>query len=103
MNRMTCLLFLGIMASGTIQFANASATGGIIHFTGSIVEGGCNFRAASNKVISDCDRGGKQVTQAHTLNVQAPSSYALPLSLGQVTTKHINNDPHLAVVTVSYN
>lgn len=46
MNRMTSLLFLGIMASGTIQFANAAATGGVIHFTGAIVEGGCNFKAA---------------------------------------------------------
>lgn len=103
MNRMTCLLFLGVMASGTIQFANAAATGGTIHFSGSIVDGGCNFNTARNKVISNCDRGGKQIRQSYTVDAQNPSSFALPLSLGQVTTQHINNDPHLAVMTVSYN
>ena len=103
MNRITCVLFLGVMASGTIQFASAAATGGIIHITGSIVDGGCHFSAARNAMISDCDRGGKQVRQVHTLNAQNPSSFALPLSLGQVTTRHINNDPRLAVMTVSYN
>ncbi|CAM3913437.1 hypothetical protein [Rahnella victoriana] len=103
MNRTTCLLFLGVMASGTIQFANAAASGGIIHITGSIVEAGCNFNTARNKVISDCDHGGKQVRQVHALSVDNPSSFSLPMSLGHVTTKQVNNNPHLAVMTVSYN
>ncbi|UJD88536.1 hypothetical protein FS594_06895 [Rahnella aquatilis] len=103
MNRMTCVLFLGVMASGTIQFATAAASGGIIHFTGAIVDGGCQFNAEQNRVISHCERDGRQIRQVHTVNVHTPSSFALPLSLGKVTTQHINNDPRLAVMTVNYN
>ncbi|QLK61814.1 hypothetical protein GE278_13990 [Enterobacteriaceae bacterium Kacie_13] len=102
MNRIKWVLFLGLLASGMTQFATAGNTG-TIHFSGAIVDGGCTFNTGSNQVISNCERGGKSVTQVRAVDTQNPQAFNLPLSLGTVTTQQINNDPHLAVMTVTYN
>ncbi|RJT46876.1 type 1 fimbrial protein [Rahnella woolbedingensis] len=102
MNRVKWMLFLGVMASGMIPCSYA-ASSGTIHFYGAIIEGGCSFSNGGNKVTSTCERGTTQLTQVHTLDPRNSSAFSLPLSLGQVTTEHINNNPHLAIMTVSYN
>jgi len=102
MNRIKWVLFLGVMASGMTQYANA-ASGGTIHFSGAIVEGVCSFENGGNKVISDSERGNKKFTQVHSIKANNPLAFSLPLSMGKVTTQYINNNPHLAVMTVTYN
>lgn len=102
MNRIKTILFLGVMASGMTQFANA-ASSGTIHFYGAIVEGGCNFDSGGNKVISQCEQGTSKLTQVHSVNARNLAEFSLPFSKGQVTTQFVNNNPHLAVMTVSYN
>lgn len=102
MNRIMWVLFLGLLASGMTQFATAGSTG-TIHFYGAIVDGGCTFDTGSNQVTSNCERGSKSVKQVHAVDPQNPKAFKLPLSLGTVTTQSVNNDPHLAVMTVTYN
>ncbi|AVF33775.1 hypothetical protein [Rahnella sikkimica] len=102
MNRTKWMLFLGVLASGMMQYASAGSTG-TIHFYGAIVEGGCNFKTGGNQLVSNCERGGAQVTQTRQISTSNPLSFNLPLSLGHVTTQQVNNNPHLAIMTVSYN
>lgn len=102
MNRIKWVLFLGVLASGMTQCVIAGNTG-TLHFYGAIVEGGCNFDTGNNKVTSHCERGGKTIRQVRAVDLQNPLAFNLPLSLGTVKTQHINNDPHLALMTVTYN
>lgn len=102
MNRIMWVLFLGLLASGMTQFVTAGSTG-TIHFYGAIVDGGCTFDTGSKQVTSNCERGSKSVKQVHAVDPQNPQAFNLPLSLGTVTTQSVNNDPHLAVMTVTYN
>ncbi|MFU2316606.1 hypothetical protein [Rahnella sp. PCH160] len=102
MSRIKWMLFLGVLASGMMQYASAGSTG-TIHFYGAIVEGGCNFKTGGNQLVSKCERGGAQVTEARRISTTNPLSFNLPLSLGHVTTQQVNNNPHLAIMTVSYN
>ena len=102
MNSIRWTLFLGLLASGMMQFASAGSTGKI-YFYGAIVDGGCSFTTGDQKVTSKCDRGGKTVSQVRTLDATQPQAYTLPLSLGQVGTEHIKNDPRLTLMTVTYN
>lgn len=102
MNRIMWVLFLGLLTSGMTQFATAGSSG-TIHFYGAIVDGGCTFDTVNNKVTSKCESGGKTVTEVRAVNTQDPLNYSLPLSLGSVKTEHVNNDPHLAIMTVVYN
>lgn len=102
MNRVKWMLFLGVMASGMASNSFA-ASSGTIHFYGAIVEEGCSFVNGGNKVTSSCERGANKLTQVHTIAPGASSAFSLPLSMGQVTTEHVNNNPHLAIMTVNYN
>ncbi|MBF7996235.1 MULTISPECIES: hypothetical protein [Rahnella] len=102
MNRIKWVLFLGVLASGMMQYASAGSTG-TIHFYGAIVEGGCNFKTGGSQLVSSCERGAAKVTQARQISATNPLSFSLPLSLGHVTTQQVNNNPHLALMTVSYN
>lgn len=102
MNRVTCLLFLGVLTSGMTQFALAGSTG-TIHFYGAIFDGECRFDTGGNKVTSRCERGGKTVTQVRDVDSQNPLSFNLPLSMGKVSTEYVNHNPRLAIMTVSYN
>ncbi|PKE31643.1 hypothetical protein CWS43_06190 [Rahnella sp. AA] len=102
MNRIKWGLFLGVFASGMMQYVSAGSTG-TIHFYGAIVDGGCTFNTGGNQLVSHCERGGAQVKQTRQISTTNPLSFNLPLSLGHVTTQQVGNNPHLAIMTVSYN
>lgn len=102
MNKIIAILFFGFCTSGMTQAA-VNSSSGTIHFTGAIVAGACTFDTAKTSVTSQCYRQGKTISQTKTIDSNNLPNFSLPRALGQVTTRHINNNPHLAVMTVSYN
>jgi len=96
------VLFLGFLTSGT-TYAAVGSSSGTLHFTGAIVESGCAFDTTKNNVTSQCYRSGEAVSQTQAIGSKNLPHFSLPQSYGQVTTRHINNDPHLVLMTVSYN
>ncbi|GAB2937258.1 fimbrial protein [Hafnia psychrotolerans] len=102
MNRLAMLLFFGFGASGMTQAA-VNVSSGTIHFHGAIVEDICSLNMSQSEVISHCFREGKSIVQRHAIAPRNLPDFSLPQSLGQVTTRYINNNPYLAIVTVTYN
>lgn len=102
MNRLTMLLFFGLCTSGMTQAA-VNSPSGTIHFYGAIVESPCNINRGQNMVTTDCFRDGKNIIQTRALTTSNLPNFTLPKALGVVTTQHINNNPHLAIMTVVYN
>ncbi|KAA8730371.1 hypothetical protein [Ewingella americana] len=102
MNKIIAILFFGCCTSGMTQAA-VTSSGGTIHFYGAIVEDGCIFNTSSNKLTSQCYRSGKTLQQTRTIDTKNLPNFSLPQSIGQVSTRNVNNNPHLAIMTVSYN
>ncbi|WP_140471376.1 type 1 fimbrial protein [Ewingella americana] len=102
MNRLAMLLFFGFCTSGMTQAA-VNPSSGTIHFYGAIVEDACSLNTTQNNVTTRCFRDGKDIIQTRTLATGNLPNFSLPKSLGRVTTQYINNNPHLAVMTVAYN
>jgi len=102
MNKVIAILFFGFCTSGMTQAA-VSSSGGTIRFYGAIVEDGCMLNTSANKVVSECYRGGKTIQQTNTIDTKNLPNFSLPHSVGQVSTRNVNNNPHLAIMTVSYN
>ncbi|GBU13730.1 hypothetical protein AwEntero_23310 [Enterobacterales bacterium] len=102
MSRLAMILFFGLFTSGMTQAA-AGTSSGTIHFYGAIVEDACSINSNQNNVTTHCYRDGKNIVQTQSLATGGLPNFTLPKALGQVTTRYVNNDPHLAVVTVSYN
>lgn len=102
MNKVIAILFFGLCTSGMTQAA-VSSSGGTIHFYGAIVEDACSFNTTQNKVVSQCFRNGKTLQHSQTIDTKNLPKFTLPQAVGQVSTRYINNNPHLALMTVSYN
>lgn len=87
-------------------FSSASAiavphtTGGIIHFRGAIVEGGCDYRTHSQQLELSCPQGQKNETKKFSLRDIAGQSFA---SLAKVEMHYLDPDRSRAVVVISYN
>lgn len=102
MNKVIAILFFGFCTSGMTQAA-VNSSGGTIRFSGAIVASGCTLDTAKNNITSECYKDGKTYTHTQTIDTKNLPNFTLPQSLGQVSTRNINNNPHLALVTVSYN
>lgn len=102
MNKIIAILFFGFCTSGMTQAA-VNSSSGTIHFYGTIVNDVCDFSTAQNNITSQCFREGKILKQTRAIDTHHLPNFSLPQSLGRVTTRYINNNPHLAIMTVSYN
>lgn len=95
---MTFLFPLIILLSTTTS-AGAATPGGIIHFQGAIVEGGCDYRTHSQQLELSCPQGQKVETQQFSLRDIAGQSFA---SLAKVEMHYLDPDRSKAVVVISY-
>ncbi|SRR5471032_2057150 len=102
MSRLAMILFFGLFTSGMTQ-AVVGSSSGTIHFYGAIVEDACSISSSQDNVTTHCYRDGKNIVQTQTLASGNLPNFTLPKSLGHVTTQHIKNNPHLAIMTVNYN
>lgn len=102
MSRLAMILFFGLFTSGMTQAATGPSSG-TIHFYGAIVEDACSINSSQNNVTTHCYRDGKNIVQTQSLAAGGLPNFTLPKSLGHVKTEHVNNNPNLAIMTVSYN
>lgn len=101
MKSLRLILIAGMMFSWMVAgFANA--TGGIIHFSGSIVEGPCTVNVVDTTAKTACYRNGQNYQATRNLiNVDA-SSNELPLNLGTSEVKWLDQQKKLAIMTLEY-
>ena len=87
-----------------LSIASASAapqsTGGVIHFRGAIVEGGCEYKTHSQQLELVCPQGQKNETQKIAFRDITGQSFA---SLAKVEMHYLNPERSRAVVVISYN
>ncbi|MBS1207561.1 MAG: hypothetical protein H6R25_4460 [Proteobacteria bacterium] len=79
--------------------ASAATTGGIIHFQGAIVEGGCDYRFHSQQLQLSCPQGQKVETRQFSLHDIAGQSFA---SLAKIEMRYLNPEHSRAIVVISY-
>ncbi|MFC0228846.1 hypothetical protein [Serratia aquatilis] len=95
--RYSIVTSLAVMSFSHIPVAN-SATGGVINFTGAIVEGSCNIDNTGRDINIGCYRAGK------TTNTILPISKSrTEFPQGKVKVKWLNESHTLAVLKIVYN
>jgi len=83
------------------SLAQAGADGGVIHFTGAIVEGGCGITPQGQKVEFSCYKQGKATLSTVALDQLANGSIQSD-SLIHTDIQYLNPQRSLAIVTVAY-
>lgn len=83
----------------SISSAGAATPGGIIHFQGTIVEGGCDYRSHLQQLELSCPQGQKVETRQFSLRDIAGQSFA---SLAKVEMHYLDPERSKAIVVISY-
>ncbi|SCC43317.1 type 1 fimbrial protein [Kosakonia oryziphila] len=79
--------------------AGAATSGGIIHFYGAIVEGGCDHHTHEQQLQLSCPQGQKVVTRQFSFRDIAGQSFA---SLSKIEMHYINPERTKGIVVMSY-
>ncbi|WP_380675633.1 hypothetical protein [Serratia aquatilis] len=88
---------IGLMLLVSAPFASG-ASGGVIHFTGAIVDSGCTFNNTQRSVNIGCYKGGKEIQTKASIN-----SSKINFAQGTVTgIKWLNTKHTLGIMNVSY-
>lgn len=92
-----CLFTLFYNAS----IASAADQGGVIHFTGQVVESPCDINRVKQGLAMSCDREGKNQTRYWSPQalVDNPGRYK---DIATVNMRYIDKQKKLAVVSVTY-
>ncbi|CAI8709489.1 Type 1 fimbrial protein [Kosakonia quasisacchari] len=91
----TCLC---IMSSA---YAGTQPAGGVIHFRGAIVEGGCETRTQNQNLLLSCLQNNKMQTQQ--IPVTDETRQALSPQVAQVQMRYLDAQQSRAEVTITYN
>ena len=101
MRLFTTLMFPLITLLSTAPASAApQSTGGVIHFHGAIVEGGCDFRTHPRQLELSCPQGQKIETRKFSFRDIAGQSFS---SLAKVEMHYLEPNRSTAVVVISYN
>ncbi len=92
-----CIAVLAAFSSLT----QAGTDGGMIHFTGAIVEGGCGITPQDQKVEFSCYKQGTATISTVALDQLANGSIHSD-SLMHTDIQYLNPQRSLAIVTVAY-
>lgn len=86
-----------------LSIASVSAApkpaGGIIHFQGAIVEGGCDYRSDAQRLMLSCPQGQQVETKQFSLDDINGQSFA---SLAKVEMRYLDPERSKAIVVISY-
>ncbi|SKC22608.1 hypothetical protein SAMN05216168_4645 [Kosakonia radicincitans] len=93
------MTFLSLIILLSATSVGAATPGGIIHFQGAIVEGGCDYRTHSQQLELSCPQGQKVETQQFSLRDIAGQSFA---SLAKVEMHYLDPEHSKAIVVISY-
>ncbi|PKH24355.1 fimbrial protein [Enterobacterales bacterium CwR94] len=98
------MLGLLLMTSWTTAVSagsnDTSASSGIIHFTGAIVESPCSLQQRGNQMVSSCYRNGQTVTTAQAIS--STKNLTLPLNIGTTEMRWLDNERRLGILTAIY-
>ncbi|MDX5626459.1 MULTISPECIES: hypothetical protein [unclassified Brenneria] len=98
-------LFSGLtlcsLAAGATS-ASTGAAGGIIRFTGAIVEGPCVVSTKQAAVGLSCHHGGKQASYQYNARSAKAFSKGLPEFIDNARLQWINPERTQSVLTITY-
>ncbi len=92
-----CVAVLAVFSPLT----QAGTDGGVIHFRGAIVEGGCGMTPQDQKVEFSCYRQGKPTTFTVALNQLADGSVPRD-SLMRTDVQYLDPQRNLAILNVTW-
>lgn len=81
-------------------YAETMAPGGVIHFRGAIVEGGCDYKTQTQQLVLTCPEGRKTKTQQLPFHDISGQSFA---SLAKIEMHYLNPQHTKANIVISYN
>ncbi|MFS2224491.1 hypothetical protein [Pantoea sp. B65] len=95
------MLFASWTSSAMAGGGAASARSGEIHFSGTIVDGGCNISPdAKYQLKMSCFQNGRFTSKTTQLNIARPQK--LPLNQGTTRFSWIDRSKSLALLNISY-
>ncbi|WP_446469393.1 type 1 fimbrial protein [Xenorhabdus stockiae] len=98
-------LLISVLLFSWISYGYAQSTSGKIHFSGSIVDPGCQVVVSSAQANISCYRKGKNITVKQIVSVykeKNPGSVILPGNIGVTKVKWTDNKKRLAIINVDY-
>ncbi|WP_431221746.1 type 1 fimbrial protein [Serratia sp. L9] len=101
MKSLRLFLIAGMLFSW-MAASHAGVAGGVINFSGSIVEGPCTVNVVNSTASTECYRNGQNYRATQTLANIDVGSKELPMNLGTSQVKWINQQKKLAIMTVEY-
>lgn len=97
LKKLLCVTALAILS----PLAQAGTDGGVIHFRGEIVEGGCNFKTLDQKVSIACSKDGKPAI--YNVALSQLENYTLHSdSLIHTSVRYLDPQRRLAIMDVTY-
>ena len=98
----TLIVLLASWTSSAVAGNGAVSNSGVIHFHGTIVDGGCDINPQKNdKLEMSCFDTGKTITNTAYLNTSL--QHKLPLNRGTTELRWIDHSKKTGILTVSYN
>ena len=79
----------------------SSAADGVIHFIGSVVDGGCHISQAESSIQASCYRDGKMIRQTTEIN-EYNGRVVLPENLGWTKIEPIGKENNLKLLSINY-
>ncbi|WP_435929816.1 hypothetical protein [Dryocola sp. BD613] len=102
MIKITFKTFLSVAVLALFSpLTQAGTDGGVIHFRGAIVEGGCGITPQEQKVEFSCYKQGKPTTYTVTLN-QLADGFIPGDSLMHTDIQYLDPQRRLAIVNVTW-
>lgn len=102
MKSLRLTLIAGMLFSWMVASVANAATGGVIHFYGSIVEGPCTVEVVDSAAKTQCYRDGQNYTSKHQLATLESGSKELPMNIGKSEIKWLDQQKKLGIMTLEY-
>ncbi|TQI81307.1 hypothetical protein FHU10_3784 [Serratia fonticola] len=101
MKSLRLFLIAGMLFSW-MAASQADVTGGVIRFSGTIVEGPCRVNVVNAIANTECYRNGQNYKATQALDKVSFDRKELPMNIGTSQMKWINQQKKLAIITLEY-
>lgn len=102
MKSLRLFLIAGMLFSWMAAGVASAASGGVINFYGSIVEGPCAVEVVDSMAQTQCYRDGQNYTSKHQLASLEKGSKELPMNLGKSEIKWLDQQKKLGIMMLEY-
>ncbi|CDL81977.1 hypothetical protein [Xenorhabdus szentirmaii] len=95
--------FISCLLVSWLSYGYAESQGGIIRFSGAIVDPGCQVVVKHTQANISCYRSGKNITVKQNISVHKKTdNVILPGNIGISSVKWIDSHKRVAVINVDY-